>query len=72
VAGRGGPRRQAAVAAGAGIPARWLLGGARARDGEQQQVQEGVEGALVGEIGRSDPKFAVAALNGADGQHSER
>jgi hypothetical protein len=35
-------------------------------------VQEGVEGALAGEIGRSDHRFAVAALNGADGQHGER
>jgi hypothetical protein len=32
----GGPRHQAAVVAGAGIPVRWLLGGTRERDGEQQ------------------------------------
>jgi hypothetical protein len=61
-----------AVAAGAGVPAMWLLGGTRERDGEQRQVQERVEGALVGEIGRSDPRFAVAAPNGADGRHGER
>jgi hypothetical protein len=70
--GGGGPRHQAAVAAGAGIPARWLIGGTHERDSEQQQVQEGVEGALVGEIGRSNPRFAVEALNDADGQHGER
>jgi hypothetical protein len=72
VPARGARRRPAAVAAEAGAPARWLLGGARERDGEQQQVQERVEGDLVGECGRWDPGLAAAALTGAGGRHRER
>jgi hypothetical protein len=52
--------------------ARWLLGGTRERDGEQQQVQERVEGTLVGECSRWDPGFTVAALIDAGGRHCER
>jgi hypothetical protein len=66
-AGGGGPRHQAAVPAGTGVPARLLLGGTRERDGEQQQVLERVECTLVGGNGRSDPRFVVAASNGAGG-----
>jgi hypothetical protein len=64
--------RPVAVAAATASPARWRLGGTRERGGEQQQVHERVEGALVGENGRSDPRFAMAASNGAGGQHGER
>jgi hypothetical protein len=71
-AGRCGPRRQAAAATGALAPERWLLSGTRERDGEQQQVQERVEGALVGECDQWDPGFIAAALTSARGRHCER
>jgi hypothetical protein len=59
------------VAAATASPARWRLGETCERGDEQQQVQERVVGVLVGKNSRSDPMFAVAASNGADGQHGE-
>jgi hypothetical protein len=71
-AGVGVPWRGRVASAWSSAPTRWLLGGARELDGEQYQVQERVEGALVGECGRWDPGLAAEALTGAGGRHCER
>jgi hypothetical protein len=68
---RGGPLLPTAAAAGALAPARRLPGGLREQDGEQQQVQERVEGTTVGARGRwnsGSPRRSSLAPAGGSGR----